>query len=190
MNLIEFQTEDNKVMKVDERIIKISELFNTLHQNYETEIGKPLTGITEKDMNLLIEFCEAINYTPIKFNTPLWKKPFQIHYDEIIGKNEKLKNFYAQLTSDKLIQYFKICYFYESKVLQEFLYFKLYEVFNDKEKFKNYFKNENKDTLEQILKINDEKKNLLYNEYRDFIEKQVNLTSPEEIENYLIQFYQ
>ena len=88
-----------------------------------------------------------------------------------------------------MIQYFKICYFYESKVLQEFLYFKLYEVFNDKEKFKNYFKNENKDTLEQILKINDEKKNLLYNEYRDFIEKQVNLTSPEEIENYLIQFY-
>ena len=189
MSLIEFITEDEIVMKVDEKITKISELFNTLHENYETQMGKPLTGIREKDMNLLISFCEAIDYTPLKFKPPLWKKPFQNHYDEIIGKNEKLEKFYKELTSDKLLKYFKICYFYESKALQDFLYFKLYDVFNDKEKFKEYFKDEDKDTLEQILKITDEKKSYLYNEYKDFIEKQINLSSPEEIENYLLQYY-
>ena len=169
MSLIEFITEDEIVMKVDEKITKISELFNTLHENYETQMGKPLTGIREKDMNLLISFCEAIDYTPLKFKPPLWKKPFQNHYDEIIGKNEKLEKFYKELTSDKLLKYFKICYFYESKALQDFLYFKLYDVFNDKEKFKEYFKDEDKDTLEQILKITDEKKSYLYNEYKDLI---------------------
>ena len=91
MSLIKFLTEDNKVMTVDERITKFSELFNTLHQNFETESGKPLAGIKESDINLLITFCEACNYTKIKYKTPLWKKPFQIHYDEIIGNNEKLK---------------------------------------------------------------------------------------------------
>ena len=176
-------------MKVDEKITNISELFNTLHSNYETQMGKPLTGIRENDMNLLIDFCEAINYTPIKFNTPLWKKPFQIHYQEIIGKNEQLEKFYKELTCDKMLKYFKICYFYESKALQEFLYFKLFDVFNDKEKFKEYFKDEDKDILEQILKINDEKKNYLYNEYKDFIEKQINVFSSEEIDNYLLQYY-
>ena len=189
MTLIEFLTEDNKVMKIDERITKVSELFETLFQNYESEIDKPLTGITENDVNLLIEFCEAINYAPIKFNTPLWKKPFQIHYDEIIEKNEKLKQFYNQITSDKLVKYFKIGNYYESKALLEFLYFKLYDIFNDKEKFKSYFKDENKDTLEQILKINEEKKNYLYNEYKNFIEKQMNLIPPKEFDNYLLQCY-
>ena len=156
MSLIEFITEDEKVMKVDEKITNISELFNTLHENYETQIEKPLAGIRENDMNLLIDFCEAIDYTPIKFNKPLWKKPFQSHYDEVIGKNAKIEKFYKELTYDKMMKYFKICYFYDSKALKEFLYFKLYDVFNDKEKFKEYFKDENKENLEQILKISDE----------------------------------
>ena len=41
--------------------------------------------------------------------------------------------------------------------------------------------------MERILKFNDEKINHLYNEYHDFIEKQVTLLSPEEIENCLMQ---
>ena len=57
-------------------------------------------------VNLLISFCDAIDYTPIKFSTPLWKKPFQNHYNETIGKNEKLEKFYKELTSDKLLKYF------------------------------------------------------------------------------------
>ena len=189
MTLIEFITEDDKLMKVDERITKFSELFNTLHENYETELGKPLTGITENDMNLLISFCEACNYTSIKFNTPLWKKPFKSHYDEIIGANKKLEKLYEELTCDKMLKYFKISYFYESTALKEFLYFKLYDIFNDKEKFKEYFKDKDKDIMEQILNISDEKKDRLYNEYKNFIEKQIKAFSAEEIDNYLLQYY-
>ena len=189
MSLIEFKTDDEKIMKVDERIIQFSELFNTLHENYETEIGKPLTGITESDMNLLIAFCEACNYIPIKFKTPLWKKPFKQHYDEYIKNNEKLEKFYNELTCDKLMTYIKISYFYDSNSLKELLYFKLYDVFGDEEKCKEYFKDKDKEIMEKLLKFNDERESYLYHKYNNFIEKQVNSFSSEEIENYLLQYY-
>ena len=189
MSLITFLTEDDKVMTVDERITKFSELFNTLHQNFETESGKPLTGIKESDINLLITFCEACNYTKIKYKTPLWKKPFQIHYDEIIGNNEKLIEFYDELTLDKLLKYIKLSYFYDSNPLKDFCYFKLYDIFNDEKKCKEYFKDKDKKGIEAVLKIDDEKKNYLYNEYNNFIEKQVNSFSDEEIENYVLQHF-
>ena len=187
MTLIEIQTEDGKIMKVDEKIIKFSELFNTLNENYDTKGCKPLTGITENDMNLLIEFCEACDYTEIKFNTPLWKQPFHIHYDEIIKGKEKLEKFYKELTCEKLMKYIKISYFYESNPLKEFMYFKLYDVFNDEKKCKEYFKDKDKEIMETILKFNDEKMNHLYNKYNDFIERQVNTLSPEDIDNCLLQ---
>ena len=189
MSLIKIKTEDEKTMEIDERILNFSELFHTLHENFETKLDKPLIGIKENDVKLLIKFCEACDYNPIKFESPLWKKPFQTHYNDIIGNNANLERFYNELTGDELIKYFKICYFYDSNPLRDFLYFKLYDVFNDKEKYKNYFKDEGKEKLEEILKINDDKKNYLYHEYEGFIEKQINSFSPEEIDNCLLQIY-
>ena len=189
MSLIKIRTEDEKNMELDERILNFSELFKTLHENYETKLDKPLTGIKENDVKLLIKFCDACDYIPINIETPLWKKTFQANYNDIIGNNAKLERFYNELTDDNLLKYFKICYFYNSNPLRDFLFFKLYDVFNDKEKFKNYFKDEGMDKLEEIVKINDEKKNYLYKEYQGFIEKQVNSFSDEEIENYLLQIY-
>ena len=188
-SLIELTTEDNKVIKIDKRISQFSELFHTLIENYGTKINKSLPGITENDLNLLITFCEACNYVPIKFNTPLWKKSFKIHYDDIIKKNKKLEKFYEELTCDNLLKCLKISYFYESTYLKEFVYFKIYDVFNDEAKFKEYFKDKDKDTIEQILKISDEKKSYLYNEYNDFIEKQVKFFSKEEIDNHLMEYF-
>ena len=98
-----------------------------------------------------------------------------------------MEKFYNELTCEKLMECIKISDFYESNPLKAFLYFKLYDVFNDEQKCKEYFKDKDKETMERILKFNDEKINHLYNEYHDFIEKQVNLLSPEEIENCLMQ---
>ena len=54
MSFIEFITQDEKKVKVDKRITKFSELINTLHENYETEMGAPLTGINSgKELKLL-----------------------------------------------------------------------------------------------------------------------------------------
>ena len=189
MSLIELRTEDDVAMKIDERIVNFSELINTLHENFDTDLGKPLAGIKENEINLLIKFCEACNYTPVKFEKPIWKKTFKNHYFAIISKNKKLEEFYNDLNYDKLCAYFKICYFYDSTPLKEFLYFKLYDIFNDKEKFKEYFKDKDKDIMEQILNISDEKKDRLYNEYKNFIEKQIKAFSAEEIDNYLLQYY-
>ena len=187
MMLIEIQTEDGKIMNINQNITNFSGLFNTLHENYDTKGCTPLSGIFEKDLNILIDFCEACDYTIIKFDVPLWKKPFKNHYDEIIKGKEKLEKFYNELTCEKLMECIKISDFYESNPLKAFLYFKLYDVFNDEQKCKEYFKDKDKETMERILKFNDEKINHLYNEYHDFIEKQVNLLSPEEIENCLMQ---
>ena len=188
MSLIEFTTEDNKIMKVDERIVKFSEVFKTLHENYETEIGSPLTGIREEEMKILISFCEACDYTPITFEKPIWKKTFKNHYLAKISKNKKLEEFYTGLNYEKLCSFFKICYFYDSEPLKEFLYFKLCDIFNDEKKCIEYFKDKDEEeNIEKAVKIDDEKKNFLYHKYQDFIKKQIELLSPEEINDYCLQ---
>ncbi len=188
MSLIEFMTEDKKVMKVDERIVNFSELFKTLNENFETDTGKPLTGIKEKEMNLLVEFCEACDYNQINFEKPIWKKTFKKNYDEKIAKNEKLVKFYNELNCEKLCTYLKISYFYDCVALKEFLYFKLYDVFEDENKSKEYFKEKDNDIIEEILKIDDEKQNILYNHYQEFIRKQIQFLTPEEINDYCLLY--
>ena len=189
MSLIELRTEDDVAMKIDERIVNFSELINTLHENFDTDLGKPLAGIKENEINLLIKFCEACNYTPVKFEKPIWKKTFKNHYFAIISKNKKLEEFYNDLNYDKLCTYFKICYFYDSTPLKEFLYFKLYDIFNDEKKCIDYFKSKDKDIMDQVVKIDDNKKSYLYNKYQDFIKKQIESLTPEEINSYCLQYY-
>ena len=187
--MIEFQTQDNKIMNVDKRIINFSELFNTLFENYETDPNKPLTGILENEVNSLISFCEACNFEVIKFEKPLWKKNFKNFYFGIILKNKKLQEFYEKLNVDNIIYYLKISHFYDSLPLREILYFKLYDIFNDDEKCINFFSNDDANKIKEIKEINNNKKNYLYNKYQSFLEKQIGLLTNEEIDNYCSEYY-
>ena len=117
---MEIQTEDGKIMNINQNITNFSGLFNTLHENYDTKGCTPLSGIFEKDLNILIDFCEACDYTIIKFDVPLWKKPFKNHYDEIIKGKQKSEKFYNELTCEKLMECIKISDFYESNPLKVF----------------------------------------------------------------------
>ena len=189
MSLIEFRTQDDKEMKVDKRIVNFSELFNTLHENFETESGKPLAGILENEVNILITFCEACEYEPIKFDKPIWKKEFNNYYAEKIAKNKKLEEFYNKLDYDNLCLYLKISYFYDSLPLKEFLYFKIYDIFNDEQKCIDYFKSNDENTINNALIIDDEKKEYLYNKYQYFLRKQIESLSPEEINDYCLKCY-
>ena len=189
MSFIEFITQDEKKMKVDLRITQFSELINTLHENYETEMDAPLTGIKEKELSLLIKFCELCDYTPINFEKPLWKKSFKNHYFAKISCNKNLEQFYNELDYDKLCSYLKICYFYDSPPLKEFLYFKLYDLFNDEEKCRNFFQGKDKDVIAEALKLDDRKKKYLYDKYQEFIIKQIEELSPEEINDYCIECF-
>ena len=189
MSFIEFVTQDNKKMKVDKRIVNFSELFNTLHENFETELGSPLAGIKEAEMNLLIKFCEACEYTPITFEKPIWKKTFKNCYFAKISKNKKLEKFYNDLNYDKLCTYFKISYFYDSTPLKEFLYFKIYDIFNDEQKCIEYLDSKDKDIIKKAMEIDDNKRNYLYNKYQKFIQKQLEALTPQEINDYCLQCY-
>ncbi len=113
MSLIVLTTEDNKVMKVDKRIMDFSVLLKSLNENYGENMEDPLTGIKENDMNLLIKFCDACDYMPITFEKPIWKKTFKNNYITKISNNKKLEQFYNELDFKKLCQYFKISYFYD-----------------------------------------------------------------------------
>jgi len=187
--MIELRTQDDKLIKVDQRIIEFSELFRTLYDNFEIEVGKPLTGIKESDVKLLIEFCEVCDYTPIKFEKPIWKRNFNYYYTSIISRNNKLKEFYDKLDYEKISILFKLSFFYESTPLKELLFFKLYEIFDDENKCKDFFKEEDKKVLEEALTINDDKKQILYNNYQYFIQRQMESLTPEEIEDLCQQYY-
>ena len=189
MTLIELRTQDDKVIKADQRIIEFSELFRTLYDNFEIEIGKPLDGIKEADVKLLIEFCEICDYTPIKFEKPIWKKSFKYLYSSIISKNKKLEDFYKKLDYNKMCSLFKISFFYDSTPLKELLFFKLYEIFEDESKCKSFFKEEDKNVLQQALTIDDEKRQFLYNNYQNFIEKQMEYLTPEDINDLCLEYY-
>jgi len=189
MPLIQLRTEDNKIISVDENIIQFSELLNTLVENYKNDLSQPLKGIKEKEINLLIKFCDACNYTKIIFDKPLWKKTFKNHYFATISHNEKLEKFYNEIDCDKLCELFKISYFYDSLPLKEFLYFKLYDIFNDENKTKEYFKKKDGNNIKKIIEIDDEKKRLLFNKYQDFINKQIETFTEEEINEFCNQYY-
>ena len=189
MTFIELRTEDNQVIKADKRIIEFSELFRTLYDNFEIEIGKPLTGIKEPDVKLLIEFCEICDYTPIKFEKPIWKKNFKYHFSSTISKNKKIEEFYNKLDCNTMCLLFKLSFFYDSTPLKELLFFKLYEIFEDESKCKDFFKGEEKDVMEEALTINDDKKQLLYNNYQNFVQKQMESLTPEEIEDLCQKYY-
>ena len=187
--MLEFQTQDNKIMNVDKRIIHFSELFNTLFENYETDPKKPLAGILENEVNSLVCFCEACNFEIIKFEKPLWKKNFKNYYFGIISKNIKLQEFYEQLNIDNLNYYLKISHFYDSMPLREIIYFKLYDIFNDTQKCINFFSNDDINKIKEIREITDNKKNYLYNKYQSFLEKQIENLNNEEIDKYCNEYY-
>ncbi len=189
MTLIELRTQDNKVIKADQRIIEFSELFRTLYDNFEIEVGKPLIGIKEPDVKLLIEFCEVCDYTPIKFEKPIWKKSFKYHYSSIISKNKKLEEFYDKLDYNKMCLLFKLSFFYDSTPLKELLFFKLYEIFEDESKCKDFFKEEDKNAMEEALAIDDGKKQFLYTNYQNFVQKQMEFLTPEEIDDLCLKYY-
>ena len=54
MSLITFLTEDNKVMTVDERITKFSELFNIINTRLLNQNNKCLKTIISTNLNLAI----------------------------------------------------------------------------------------------------------------------------------------
>ena len=189
MTMIELRTEDDKVIKADQRIIEFSELFRTLHDNFEIEIGKPLTGIKEPDVKLLMDFCEVCDYTPIKFEKPIWKKNFKYHYSSTISKNKKLKEFYDKIDYSRICLLFKLSFFYDSTPLKELLFLKLYEIFEEENKCKDFFEEEEKNVMEEALTINDDKKQLLYNKYQNFVQMQLDALTPEEIDDLCLKNY-
>ncbi len=179
------KTEDNIEIKVDNNIEKISKLFETLLHNFKIKKEQSIQNLNSKDIKKLIDFCELCNYTPIKFDKPLWSIEIEIHKKKL---NDKLLEFYNNLDSNKILEYSLISDFYEVDTIDELIYLKLYEVFQSDDSIINYFQNENND-IKNHLVIDDNRKKYLYNKYKFYIQKQLNEFSDEEINNLCNKFF-
>ena len=69
------------------------------------------------------------------------------------------------------------------------LFFKLYEIFEDESKCKDFFKEEDKNAMEEALAIDDGKKQFLYTNYQNFVQKQMEFLTPEEIDDLCLKYY-
>jgi hypothetical protein len=178
-------TEDNVEIKVDNNIAKISKLFETLLHNYKIKQEQSIQNLKSNDIKKLIDFCEKCNYTPIRFDKPLWSIEIEKHKEKL---NNNILEFYNNLDSNKIYEYSLISDFYEVDSIDELIYLKLYEVFQNDDSIKNYFEKENND-IKNNLVIDDNRKKYLYDKYKFYIQKQLNELSDDDINNFCNKFF-
>ena len=176
---ISLKTEDNIEIIVDKRIELISKLFETLIQNYNIEKEDSIYKLKSNDVKKLINFCEIINYKPIKFEKPFCKFDIETYKKSL---NDKTIEFYNSLDSNKLYEYALISDFFEVESIDELIYLKLYEIYQNKDSIINYFKDENKEIVNN-LDINEKREKFLYDKYKFYIKNQLEKLSDEDLDN-------
>ena len=178
-------TEDNVEIKVDNNIAKISKLFETLLHNYKIKQEQSIQNLKSNDIKKLIDFCEKCNYTPIRFDKPLWSIEIEKHKEKL---NHNILEFYNNLDSNKIYEYSLISDFYEVDSIDELIYLKLYEVFQNDNSIVNYFQNENND-IKNHLVIDDDRKKYLYDKYKFYIKRQLYQLSDDDINKFCNKFF-
>ncbi len=178
-------TEDNVEIKVDNNIAKISKLFETLLHNYKIKQEQSIQNLKSNDIKKLIDFCEKCNYTPIRFDKPLWSIEIEKHKEKL---NNNILEFYNNLDSNKIYEYSLISDFYEVDSIDELIYLKLYEVFQNDNSIVNYFQNENND-IKNHLVIDDDRKKYLYDKYKFYIKRQLYQLSDDDINKFCNKFF-
>ena len=179
------KTEDNVEIKVDNNIAKISKLFETLLHNYKIKQEQSIQNLKSNDIKKLIDFCEKCNYTPIRFDKPLWSIEIEKHKEKL---NNNILEFYNNLDSNKIYEYSLISDFYEVDSIDELIYLKLYEVFQNDNSIVNYFQNENND-IKNHLVIDDDRKKYLYDKYKFYIKRQLYQLSDDDINKFCNKFF-
>ena len=179
------KTEDNVEIKVNNNIEKISKLFETLVENYKIKQEQSIKNINSNEVKKLIDFCEKCNYTPIRFDKPLWSIEIEKHKEKL---NNNILEFYNNLDSNKIYEYSLISDFYEVDSIDELIYLKLYEVFQNDDSIKNYFEKENND-IKNNLVIDDNRKKYLYDKYKFYIKRQLYQLSDDDINKFCNKFF-
>jgi hypothetical protein len=185
-----FQTEDQKFHQIDTRIKNLSKLFNHIIQDFEIQLNKSkLNGVNSREIQLLTEFCEILNYDSNILNLP---KTLPLDYlgtfYEILEMNSKLKFFYSNLNSKNISEYAKIADFFDVNLLEDILYLKLHEIFSSKENIEKFFKVELEEKnlkIENFTNITNEREKYLRDKYMIYCDKYIAQLSDEEIENIL-----
>lgn len=185
-----FQTEDQNFHQIDPRIKNFSKLFNHIIQDYEIQLNKSkLNGIKSKEIQLLTEFCEILNYDSNILNLP---KPLPLDYlgtfYEILERNTNFKIFYSNLNSKNISEYAKIADFFDVNLLEDILYLKLHEIFSSKLKIEEFFKEECEERnlkIENFTSITNEREKDLRDKYMIYCDKYISQLSDEEIESIL-----
>ena len=172
-------TEDGKKILLNKKISLMSELIKNLIENYDFDNNnEPIKKIKSNEIEILNDFCEICNYNSIKFEKPFWLHSID-YYKNLL--NDKLKNFYENLTSQKIFTYYLISDYYQVDSIEEIIYLKLYEVFSNEESIKKFFEKEQKFD-EEIFNINLNIKNELEQNYMKIIKNQLNSLNQNDID--------
>jgi hypothetical protein len=183
-------TEDGIKITLNKKISLFSELLKNLIENYDfNNNNEPIKKINSNDIKILNEFCEICDFEPIQFEKPFWKFSIDFHKKKLNkNNNNKLKNFYENLTSNKLKKYYKISDYYQVNSIEEIIYLKLYEVFLNENNIKKYFENEQKN-FDEIFNINNEIKEKIEKNYMNIIENQLDSLNEEEINKLCNEYF-
>ena len=179
-------TEDGKKILLNKKISLMSELIKNLIENYDfDDNNEPIKKIKSNEIEILNDFCEICNYNSIKFEKPFWLHSID-YYKNLL--NDKLKNFYENLTSQKIFTYYLISDYYQVDSIEEIIYLKLYEVFSNEELIKKFFEKEQKFD-EEIFNINLNIKNELEQNYMKIIKNQLNSLNQNEIDDLCNKYF-
>ena len=179
-------TEDGKKMLLNKKISLMSELIKNLIENYDFDNNnEPIKKIKSNEIEILNDFCEICNYNQIKF-----EKPFFLHsidyYKNLL--NDKLKIFYDNLTSQKIVTYYVISDYYQVDSIEEIIYLKLYEVFSDEKLIKKFFEKEQKFD-EEVFNMNANIKTELEKNYMKIVKNQLNSLNQNDIDDLCYKYF-
>jgi len=183
-NTFNITTEDGKKITLNKKISLMSELIKNLIENYdfENDNNEPIKKIKSNEIEILKEFCEICNYNPIKFEKPFWLHTIDYYKNQL---NDKLKVFYENLTSQKLVTYYIISDYYQVDSIEEIIYLKLYEIFLNEKDIKKYFEKEQK-LDDDIFKINID---TIEKNYMKIIKNQLDNLNNNEIEDLCNKYF-
>ena len=186
-NTFDITTEDGKKITLNKKISLMSELLKNLTENYdfENDNNEPIKKIKSNEIEILKEFCEMCNYNPIKFEKPFWLHSIDYYKNQL---NEKLKVFYENLTSQKLVTFYVISDYYQVDSIEEIIYLKLYEIFLNENDIKKYFEKEQK-FEDEIFNINSDTKTEIEKNYMKIIKNQLDSLNNSEIDDLCNKYF-
>ena len=166
---------ESEIYELSIKISSLFKLFREIHIDYSQNDPIKLNNIDKSSFELVLKFCEMIQYNEINFPKPIYLKSNEIK--KIIKSNSDLESFYEELNLNNISNLINTIDFLGFECLENLIYYKIYDelIFSMKHGYQN---------LSTVLKDKSEYEEI-YEKYIKYCQKFVDTLLPEEINEYL-----